>query len=83
MQLLQLERELQAGSEEQLDQTSWDVLQTVLPTESGWVRLYFAPTPFSEDEALLLCHCCNGYWLAWVPGYGEILLNSDEFYWAE
>jgi hypothetical protein len=45
---------------------------------SAWVPLKRRPTPYSADEALLLCQCSNDQWLAWVPNYGEITLSTDE-----
>lgn len=51
---------------------------------SGWVKLLQPVSPFSADEALLLCQASEHQWLAWVPGYGEVLLDTDQFYgWAE
>lgn len=45
-----------------------------------WVKLVQPPTAFSDDEALLLCLDADDRWLAWIPGYGEIVLDLDEFY---
>ncbi|HEY9617192.1 MAG TPA: hypothetical protein V6C64_10145 [Microcoleaceae cyanobacterium] len=51
---------------------------------SGWVKLLKPFSPFSADEALLLCQYSEHQWLAWIPEYGEILLDTDQFYgWAE
>jgi hypothetical protein len=50
------------------------------PQPSTWVRLIQPPTAFSFDEAWLLCQYSETQWLAWIPDYGEILLNSHEFY---
>jgi hypothetical protein len=50
---------------------------------STWVKLSNPPTAFSFDEAWLLCQCDDDTWLAWIPDYGEILLNVDEFYWQQ
>lgn len=47
---------------------------------STWVRLVNPPTAFSFDEAWLLCEAGENQWLAWIPDYGEILLNTEEFY---
>lgn len=44
-----------------------------------WVKLFNPPTAFSFDEAWLLCQYSEEKWLAWIPDYGEILLNTDEF----
>ncbi|MCU0542098.1 MAG: hypothetical protein MUE44_07880 [Oscillatoriaceae cyanobacterium Prado104] len=46
---------------------------------STWVKLFEPPTAFSFDEAWLLCQCADNKWLAWIPDYGEILLNENEF----
>ncbi|TAG94483.1 MAG: hypothetical protein EAZ09_11455 [Oscillatoriales cyanobacterium] len=46
---------------------------------STWVKLFNPPTAFSFDEAWLLCECSEEKWLAWIPDYGEILLNTNEF----
>ncbi|MBF2026423.1 MAG: hypothetical protein IGS48_06595 [Oscillatoriales cyanobacterium C42_A2020_001] len=50
------------------------------PSASSWVKLVRSPSPFCEDEALLLCQYSGDQWLAWVPNLGEIVLNEDEFY---
>jgi hypothetical protein len=39
-----------------------------------WVRLRELPSPYSFDEALLLCETEPGNWLAWVPDFGELLI---------
>lgn len=46
---------------------------------STWVKLLQPLSDFSDDEALLLCQCSDHRWVAWIPGYGEILLDTDEF----
>ncbi len=46
---------------------------------STWVKLFNPPTAYSFDQAWLLCEYSENQWLAWVPDYGEILLNTDEF----
>ncbi len=46
---------------------------------SSWVKLLNPPTAFSFDEAWLLCEASNTQWLAWIPDYGEILLDTNEF----
>lgn len=49
--------------------------------ESGlWVALRDAPSPYSHDEALLLCETFPGEWVSWVPGYGEITLSRGQFH---
>ncbi|MEH2152526.1 hypothetical protein [Nostoc sp.] len=46
---------------------------------STWVNLLQLPNPFSFDEALLLCPVSADEWLAWVPDYGEAILNIRQF----
>lgn len=46
---------------------------------STWVELHEAPTDGSYHQALLLCECDYGYWVAWVPDFGEIFLHENEF----
>ncbi|MBW4657927.1 MAG: hypothetical protein KME15_04580 [Drouetiella hepatica Uher 2000/2452] len=46
---------------------------------STWVKLLHPPTAFSFDEAWLLCQVSESQWLGWIPDYGEMLLNLDEF----
>lgn len=51
---------------------------------SGWVKLLKPLSPFSGDEAMLLCQYSEHQWLAWIPEYGETLLDTDQFHgWAE
>lgn len=46
---------------------------------STWVQLLELPSPFSFDEALLLCQHSNDQWLAWIPDYGEIVIHTSQF----
>lgn len=68
-----------------LSTSPWEKFRNSLPTSmakpeaSTWVRLVNPPTAFSFDEAWLLCEYSESQWLAWIPDYGEILLNLDEF----
>lgn len=57
--------------------------QTDLPTDfasSTWVRLAKPLSPFSHDEAMLLCQASAEEWIAWVPDHGEVMLHLSEFY---
>jgi hypothetical protein len=56
------------------------LLPPMLADAGMWVKLRQAPGLFSSDEALLLCPLERDQWLAWVPDYGEITLDQDEFY---
>lgn len=46
---------------------------------STWVKLLELPSPFSFDEALLLCKCSDSEWLAWIPDWGETVLHTRQF----
>ena len=46
---------------------------------STWVHLLELPSPFSSDEALLLCAVSADKWLAWIPDHGEVILHSWQF----
>ncbi|ARI83171.1 Genome sequencing data, contig C319 (fragment) [Microcystis aeruginosa PCC 9808] len=37
------------------------------------------PSPYSFDEALLLCEQDQGRWVAWIPDFGEIILIEGQF----
>ncbi len=51
-----------------------------VPQRDLWVQLRNSPTSYAEDTALLVCAAAVDVWVAWVPGYGEILLNRSEFH---
>jgi hypothetical protein len=46
---------------------------------STWVQLLELPSPYSHDEALLLCQHSETEWIAWVPEYGEMILHRHQF----
>lgn len=46
----------------------------------SWVKLYESPSEYSSNEALLLCEKSAGIWVTWIPGYGESILNKENFY---
>lgn len=76
LQLMQLEQSLKMTTV----LPASEVLSQFEPEPSTWVKLVQPPSVFSADEALLLCQCSETQWLAWVPEYGEIVLDIDEFY---
>ncbi|MGI0486794.1 hypothetical protein ACN4EK_15240 [Pantanalinema rosaneae CENA516] len=47
---------------------------------SSWVRLVQPLSAVSADQALLLCPASEHQWVAWIPDYGEVLLDTDQFY---
>ena len=44
-----------------------------------WVKLFQVPSEYCADEALLLCQESFDTWVAWIPGYGETLLDRSNF----
>jgi len=44
-----------------------------------WVKLLELPSPYSHDEALLLCQVSADEWLAWVPDHGEVTLHISQW----
>lgn len=51
-----------------------------VPEPNLWVKLRDPLSPYSFDEALLLCQRADGSWIAWVPDFGEVGLNRHQFY---
>jgi hypothetical protein len=49
------------------------------PQANTWVKLLELPHPWSYDEALLLCQHSEDEWVAWIPDYGEAVLNAAHF----
>ncbi len=46
---------------------------------SMWVQLLERPTPYSHDEALLLCQHSDTEWVVWIPDCGEMVLHQSQF----
>ena len=60
--------------------TNWNPICHITYNRDSWVKLNQAPSPYSDEEALLLCEESPGTWVSWVPAYGELLLDKSEFY---
>lgn len=79
---MRLEREFRLCLQRRLLEAKLQEILTTAPPEyvpSEWVKLLNPPTAFSADEALLLCQCSETEWLAWVPDYGEMVLDTCQF----
>ena len=50
-----------------------------VPHADQWVQLRDRLSEYSDDQALLLCKAADGRWVAWIPNYGEALLDRDQF----
>ncbi|NJP12355.1 MAG: hypothetical protein HC866_25210 [Leptolyngbyaceae cyanobacterium RU_5_1] len=77
LQLLRLKWSLQSSSQERTQDPLFAPKSELAP--STWVKLLNPPTPFSADEALLLCPASDNQWLAWVPDYGKMMVDTDDF----
>jgi hypothetical protein len=51
-----------------------------IPQRDLWVELRNPPAKYAEDMALLVCEVDADDWIAWVPGFGELLVNRSEFH---
>lgn len=40
-----------------------------------WVKLRELPSPYSYDEAVLLCQHSDTEWVVWIPDHGEMILH--------
>jgi hypothetical protein len=49
-----------------------------IPQASQWVQLRDRLSEYSADHALLLCEETAGRWVAWVPDYGQALLEREQ-----
>jgi hypothetical protein len=47
-----------------------------------WVQLQELPSPYCQDEALLLCQESEDVWVAWIPEHGEAVLHTSQFHLA-
>ncbi|NJK60720.1 MAG: hypothetical protein HC918_11425 [Oscillatoriales cyanobacterium SM2_1_8] len=55
---------------------AWSCL---VPEPQTWVKLWQPPNAYAHDEALLECRHEDGRWAAWIPDFGPIDLNPEEF----
>ncbi len=69
------------GSEtEGLTVSTWNPVCHITYTRDSWVKLIERPSPYSADEALLICQESIDTWVAWVPDLGEVRLNRSNLY---
>jgi hypothetical protein len=50
------------------------------PQANIWVNLRDRLSPYSFDQAFLLCEVEDGAWIAWVPDFGQAILGRHQFY---
>jgi hypothetical protein len=64
---------------------SWSRESTIVQTQKpsfepgNWVKLLELPSPYSFEEALLLCSLSDDKWVAWIPDHGEVVLHARQF----
>jgi hypothetical protein len=63
--------------------STWNPVCQITYNRDTWVKLFQLPSAYSANEALLLCQESLDTWVAWIPGYGEILLDRSNFGVAE
>jgi hypothetical protein len=51
-----------------------------IPQRDLWVELRHPPAKYAEDMALLVCEVDADAWIAWVPGFGELLVDRSQFH---
>ncbi|PPS43251.1 hypothetical protein [Chroococcidiopsis sp. TS-821] len=59
---------------------SWNPVCHITYTRDTWVKLLQSPSDYAFDEAKLLCQESLETWRAWVPDYGEVVLDRSDFY---
>ncbi|MCA1991211.1 MAG: hypothetical protein LDL41_04070 [Coleofasciculus sp. S288] len=69
---------------QRLQAQNWSSLPDISPVEgewqdATWVQLRERPTPYSHDEALLLCQHSDTEWVVWIPECGEMVLHHRHF----
>jgi hypothetical protein len=75
-----LEAEPQADPLQKAIALGWRPVCHITYNRDAWVKLINPPSQFSDNEALLLCQESPDTWVAWVPDYGEAVLNRIDFY---
>jgi hypothetical protein len=63
-----------------LSTPSWNPVCHITYTRDTWVKLLCTPGTYAFDEAKLLCEESPNTWVAWIPDYGEVVLNRSHFY---
>lgn len=60
--------------------SGWKPVCHITYNRDAWVKLLQPPSDYSFDEAKLLCQESPETWVAWVPEYGEVVLDRSHFY---
>lgn len=60
--------------------SGWKPVCHITYNRDTWVKLLQPPSEYGFEEAKLLCQESSDAWVAWVPDYGEIVLDKSHFY---
>jgi hypothetical protein len=60
--------------------SGWNPVCQIAYNRDTWVKLLQPPSEYAFDEAKLLCQDSLETWVAWVPDYGEVVLERGQFY---
>lgn len=60
--------------------SEWNPVCHITYTRDTWVKLLQRNSEYAFDEAVLLCQESPDTWVAWVPDYGEVVLDRSQFY---
>lgn len=60
--------------------SGWNPVCHITYNRDAWVKLLQSPGEYGFDEAKLLCQESPHTWVAWVPDYGEVMLDRSDFY---
>lgn len=60
--------------------SGWKPVCHITYNRDAWVKLIEPPSEYAFDEARLLCPDSPDTWIAWIPDYGEIVLDKSHFY---
>jgi hypothetical protein len=60
--------------------SGWNPVCHIAYNRDAWVKLLQPPNEYGFDEAKLLCQESADTWVAWVPDYGEVVLDKSHFY---
>lgn len=64
-------------------QTTVTTPDIFIPQADQWVHLRDALSDYSADTALLLCEGEKDHWIAWVPGFGQAILERSQLLQAK
>ncbi|BCL38444.1 hypothetical protein [Nostoc sp. MS1] len=60
--------------------SGWNPVCHITYNRDTWVKLLQPPSDYAFEEAKLLCQESPVAWVAWVPDYGEVVLDRSQFY---